>query len=117
MRRIRPEANLSRDCFGLSKNYASVAQLDRASGFEPLGRRFKSCQTQIFESAEATDSPLAKNHWVAGSSPARRKFLNPPKRRIRLWRRTSATVRGGGATNFGATRPQGSAEGGPALWR
>jgi hypothetical protein len=53
---------------------APVAQLDRAPGFEPVGRRFESCRARlnyILGPVAQLAEQLTLNQLVGGSNPLR----------------------------------------------
>ena len=60
----------------MKKNfYAPVAQLDRAPGFEPVGRRFESCRARSKKNNNGPVAQLAEqltlNQLAEGSNPSR----------------------------------------------
>ena len=61
-----------------SRLIAPVAQLERAPGFEPVGRRFESCRARQWLSLTGNNGPVAQlveqltlNQLVQGSNPCR----------------------------------------------
>ena len=71
---------------------APVAQLDRAPGFEPVGRRFESCRARHMLHT-ISSGPVAQlveqltlNQLVEGSNPSR------PTRKIKQLRHISVTA-------------------------
>ena len=67
-------------------SYAPMAQLDRATGYEPVGRAFESLWVHFWRDARVAEGARLLSECVGNSAPRVRIPLSPPylaKKRVK----------------------------------